>query len=140
MVKNIILCSISFILLLNNFSVTDLNQHNIAEDYSDIEFESGEYFNKMWRKDDDVGVAKTDCVPDMESAIKIANVVFENEQKKGCFKNCELQHVFYDESDCVWVVSYWQSFDDVNLLIDGGDFSVAISQKSGEILKRWAGE
>lgn len=88
----------------------------------------------MWRKNEEVGVIKTDCAPDMQSAVRIANIAFVNCQQQGRFKNYELQSVFYDESDCVWVVSYWEPIKNAF----GSSVSIAVSQKNGEILKIWA--
>lgn len=120
----------------NNFSNEQTNS-----DYSKIKFLSGEYYNKIWNQDDVQNIFDSNCVPDMESAVQIANVIFYNKQKQGLFKEYKLQSVFYDESDDVWIISFWKPYDEKNCLITvGSDFNIAISQRNGEVLTYWVGE
>ncbi len=108
-------------------------------DYSDIEFISGEYHNKIWNENSNQNVSDTEFVPDMETAVQIASVIFSNKQKQGFFKEYELQQVFYDENDKVWIISFWTP-ERNGVITLASDFNIAISQKNGEILTIWSRE
>lgn len=100
MAKNIVFPLVSVIcfvlggVFVGLFNDIVSNKQNVSN-YSDIKFLSGEYHNKTWNKDNNQNVLDTECVPDMESAVKIASVIFSNKQKQGFFKEYELQQVFY---------------------------------------------
>lgn len=107
-----------------------------ADSSSDITFSSGVYFNPIWREEEkQVGEVDIVCVPDKDTAVQISDIVLKNLQNNGHFKDYVLFSVFYDETDEVWIVSY---ADDPEQC--GDDCSVAISAKTAEILKIWAGE
>lgn len=140
MKKNIIFLLIAVLCFVSGGTIVYLLNRRIVSNYSDIEFLSGDYFNKVWNNDNTQNFSDTECVPDMESAVQIANIIFSNKQKQGFFKEYELQQVFYDENDKVWIVSFWTPYDEKHGYMVGADFSIAISQKNGEILKTWVGE
>lgn len=140
MKKNIIFLLTAVLCFVSGGATVCLLNGHIVSNYSDIEFLSGDYFNKVWNNDNDQNVPDTECVPDMESAVQIANIIFSNKQKQGFFKEYELQQVFYDKNDKVWIVSFWTPYDEKHGYMVGADFSIAISQKNGEILKTWVGE
>ena len=49
--------------------------------------------------------------------------------------------LYNDESDNVWIISFWKPYDEKNCLITvGSDFNIAISQRNGEVLTYWVGE
>lgn len=103
----------------------------------EVSYKSGIYHQKIWSNDtEQVGVIDVVCVPDKETAIEIADIVFENLKDNGRYSSFVLQSVFYDEEDNVWVVNYYPN----NKNYIGEDCSIAISQKTAEILKVWAGE
>lgn len=144
MAKNIVFPLVSVIcfvlggVFVGFFSDIVSNKQNVSN-YSDIEFLLGEYHNKTWNKDNNQNVLDTEFVPDMESAVKIASVIFSNKQKQGFFKEYELQQVFYDKNDKVWIIGFWKP-EKNGIITVGSDFNIAISQKNGEILKVWSGE
>ena len=123
------------------YTLNDDTDAKTIRNYSNVKCLSGEYHNKIWNEDNDQNVLDTEFVPDMESAVQIANIIFCNKQKQGLFNGYELQQVFYDEDDSVWIISFWMPFDEKNGVITiGSNFNVAISKKNGEILKVWVEE
>lgn len=146
MKKNILISIICFALgslftCMLAYSKNNFPNEQTNSDYSNIDFLSGEYYNKTWNQDNDQNILDSNCVPDIESAVQIANVIFYNKQKQGLFKEYKLQSVFYDESDNVWVISFWKPYNEKNgSLTVGSDFNIAISQKNGQVLTYWVGE
>jgi hypothetical protein len=118
-------------------SSSDINfASHEADSSSDISFSSGVYFNPIWReKEKQVGEVDIVCVPDKETAVQISDIVLKNLQNDGHFKDYVLISVFYDETDEVWIVSYAEDTEQC-----GNSCSVAISAKTAEILRIWAGE
>ncbi len=98
--------------VLGGVSVYFLNNTTTSVvDYSDIEFISGEYHNKIWNENSNQNVPDAEFVPDIETAVQIASVIFSNKQKQGFFKEYELQQFFYDENDKVWIISGRRDFN-----------------------------
>ena len=74
------------------------------------------------------------CVPDQESAIRIADVVIENFQKDGLYLDYIPLWVNYDTDDEIWVVVYGEA------LLPGGGLSIAVRKSNAEIVAIWSGE
>ena len=74
------------------------------------------------------------CVPDKETALQIADIVFKNLQKGGMYKNYIPIAVDYYVEDELWVVTY--AVD----LIPGACISFAIRKQNAEIIAIWVGE
>lgn len=111
------------------FTKSDSNQ--------EIRFSSGIYTDKRWNNSTDkTGVIDVIGVPDKETAINIANIIFENIKKNKNYSNFTFQSVFYDDEDNVWIVNYYPNEKGYI----GADLSIAISKKTAEILKVWVGE
>lgn len=71
---------------------------------SEISYETGVY---DWNISEDDTITDT-CVPDKETAIKIAEGITSGFQKKGFFPDYVPQHVFFDNKRDVWIVSLWE--------------------------------
>lgn len=143
--KNIVISSLISIFISINCSIKNLNmQEDITfNEYSDVIFESGEYEDKRWKSDCDYN--GNDCVPDVESAIQIANLIFDNHCKNiDLYKEFKfkLQKIFYDEIDNVWVAEFFPSYDELGegIGIAGGELFIAISRKNAKVLAIWGGE
>lgn len=143
----VILGGVVVFLISNHYSknensiepITENSLEQITDSYLDIKIQSGEYHNKIWNNDNNQNVLDMECVPDKESAIQIANIIFGNKQKQGFFEDYKLQSVFYDVNDLVWVVSFWPSSEN-GILYAGSDFNIAISKNDAKILSIWCGE
>lgn len=103
---------------------------------SEISYETGVY---DWNISEDDTITDT-CVPDKETAIKIAEGITSGFQKKGFFPGYVPQHVFFDNKREVWIVSLWEESENENEIYSGACFSIAIKKDNAEVVKMWVGE
>lgn len=120
---------ITIIILFVGCEDKDMSNYDIANK------ETGIFYNKNWSEM--VGSYTKDIIPDEETAVKMANIIFKNLQKEGYCKNYSLQEIFFDEEDKIWILSYWESTDE---MITGSDCSIALKKSNGEVLRIWFGE
>ncbi len=105
-------------------------------DSNTITYESGEFDNKNWN--DTVGTySKADVIPDEDTALKVAQAIFDGMEKSKDSQEYVPQYVFYDEQDEIWIVSFWKNS---NSFVAGGDCSIAMQKKDGKVLRIWFGE
>ena len=100
-----------------------------------VKYESGIFYDKNW--DETVGTYSDVAVPNKETAIKIAQAIFDGMEKSNEEQKYILQSVFYDKQDEIWIVSFG---DNSSQIILGGDCSIAIQRKDGKVLRIWFGE
>lgn len=100
-----------------------------------VKYESGIFYDKNW--DETVGTYSDAAVPNKETAIKIAQAIFDGMEKSNEEQKYILQSVFYDKQDEIWIVSFG---DNSSQIILGGDCSIAIQRKDGKVLRIWFGE
>jgi len=112
---------------------TGVYDRNIIEE---IPYETGTF---DWNISEDDTITDT-CVPDKETAIKIAEGITSGFQKKGFFPGYVPQHVFFDNKREVWIVSLWEESENENEIHSGACFSVAIRKDNAEVVKMWVGE
>lgn len=101
------------------------------ENKKELIYEEGDCYNpdeydeikEYWYRDD--------VVPDKETAISIAEILFKNVQKSGACQEYELGMVNYDPEDKVWVLVY---FNTAHKGEQYSDYRIVISQTTGEIL------
>ena len=97
---------------------------------TDYLFMSGVIYEQICG-DDEVGNCGGDIVPDAETAIKIADVLFENaKNKNNRYEKFCLTAVLFDTDKEIWIINY--SEQDAPAEDDG--YSIAIG-KNGYILK-----
>lgn len=103
-------------------------------------YEEGTFFNKNWA--DPIGTYKGDAVPDKETALEIAQAVFNGMGKSNGEKQLVPGSIFYDEEDEIWIVTFSPVSDQLpdGVLIVGGGCSIAIQKSDGKILRIWYGE
>ncbi len=107
---------------------------NGVSDVHGVEYTEGIFQQKDW---ENLEVSfDRDCISDKQTAISIGKALLLNFQNQGYFPNYELQTVFYDTEDGIWILSFWESKDNYV----GSDFSIAISEKDGQVIKMWVGE
>lgn len=101
-----------------------------------ITYESGVYWNKNWYEESVLNY-KGEAVPDKETAIKIAQAVFDTMSVSEYAEKYSPQYVFYDTQDEIWIVSFW---DDSDATVLGGNCNIAMQKKDGKVLRIWFGE
>ena len=109
--------------------------HNQTKEDNFVKYESGNFHNKNWNET--IGTYKKPVIPDKDTALEIAQVIFNNMEKNLEACNYVPQTVFYDESEEVWIVSFWQ---DSNSMTIGGDCNIAMQKQDGKVLRIWFGE
>lgn len=80
------------------------------------------------------------CVPDMETAIAIGNIILDNEKRNGYFPDNYVTQVQYDREAGIWYVHTGMISKDPNMMIAGSSFDIAIRESDGAILSMWVGE
>ena len=75
-----------------------------------------------------------DIIKDAKTAKEYANIIITNTLKKDLKQYKEVT-ISYDSNDSIWIINYCIDYETV-----GGDISIAISKKTGEIKKIWFGE
>ena len=101
----------------------------------EVNFEKGIFEYKDW--DEEECTLKVDAVPDKETAVSIADIIFKSMQKEGRFKNYTMQRIFYDEEDEIWIVSFWE---DKGIDYDVPDCNIAFRKSDAKVLRVWVGE
>lgn len=99
----------------------------------DVDFYSGIYPLKFWETE---GLENSQfcAIPDMDAAIKIANVVFENTPKQKSEQAFKPQSVFYDEEDEVWVLLFRNPYPETGAVSTGPCYTIAIQKQDGKVL------
>lgn len=100
-----------------------------------VNFKTGNYFNKDWNET--CGTYKEAVVADKETAIKIAEAIFNGMEKNKETQGYVAKSVFYDEYDEIWIVTFGKNSEEIVL---GGDCSIAMQKSDGKVLRIWFGE
>ena len=122
------------------------NNDTTTSEVSAPESAAASYEVVTWERRDyltvSVGVHKGDVVPDEQTAVAVAQAIFDNSIKNKYvdYKNCTRIMVSYDSENGVWVVSFSKTSDNPNEYILGGGYSIAIQKSDGKVLKMWASE
>ena len=106
--------------------------------YKDIRYDTGDFEKEnLYAWEDHAGVYKEDVVPDRDVALTVGIAVF-----KGIAKNSKSledfvpQSVFYDTENEFWVVIFYPDYDsDEGVYVAGGDCSVFIRKKDGQVFR-----
>ena len=103
------------------------------------------YIEGTWNRDwDNIEFPfEDDCVPDKETAIKIANIFLENLQKRNCYINHVPQAVLYDTETKIWIVTFGEPdymVDGVVVVTLGDEIRIAIRKENAEVVKMWLEE
>ncbi|MBQ7475097.1 MAG: hypothetical protein IJS78_04160 [Clostridia bacterium] len=125
--KLLIFFAILFLLFFSGCKVENRGGEKVA-------IESGIFHDKNWNES--IGTYQMDAVPNGDTAIKICSAIFDAMEKKTDYNNLTVRSVFFDEQDKIWIVNFGKSDPSVV----GGDCSIAIKQKNGEVLRIWFGE
>lgn len=100
---------------------------------SPVKYETGVYECKDW--DDPVGTFTGDVMPDAETALRVATIIFSN-IRNASEANHEPLSVFFDEEEEVWIIFFHERDSDML----GGDRNIAIRKQDGKVLRIWSGE
>ena len=106
--------------------------------YKDIRYDTGDFEKEnLYDWEDHAGVYKEDVVPDRDVALTVGIAVF-----KGIAKNSKSledfvpQSVFYDTENEFWVVIFYPDYDsDEGVYVVGGDCSIFIQKKDGQVFR-----
>lgn len=101
---------------------------------SDIPYDiiEGGYIEK---REELPGVKLTSFITTADTAVAIANAILCDGKTKGVLNDLLISAVIYDPSSEVWIVEYAS----VELML-GGNISIALSEKTGQVLYMEAGE
>lgn len=97
-----------------------------------MDYEVGIYSDKNW--EESVGTYQGDAIPDKETALAVAQGIFQGMEKSQAAEQYRPQVVFYDQEDEIWIVSFWQDSGQTTL---GNDCSIALQKKDGKVLRIW---
>ena len=112
------------------------SNEGIASSSNDsIPYQEGIYDDKDW-ENIDIPVNEV-CIPDKDTAIKVASAIVDRFQKEGYFPDYIPQTVFFDTEDKIWIISFGENR---GLYDDGSDFSIALKAENAEVIKMWVGE
>ena len=100
-----------------------------------VKYESVDYHDKNWSET--LGTYAGVAIPDKETALEIAEAIFNGMDKSKDAQEYVPKSVFYDTQDEIWIISFWKDSDEITL---GGDCSIAIQKKDGKVLRIWFGE
>ena len=100
-----------------------------------ITYETGVYSDKNWSQS--VGTYNGDAIPNKETALAVAQTIFNSMNKSQNAERFVPQHIFYDTEDEIWIVSFWQDTDET---IVGNDCSIALQKSDVKVLRIWFGE
>ena len=95
-----------------------------------ISFETGVYDHKFWVTDKIEDYPSYCVIPDEDAAVKIATAIY----KELPIYAFEAQHVFFDEEDDVWIVSFYPPIPDSGPVAIGSCHSIALRKKDGKVL------
>lgn len=102
----------------------------------------GDWWNDDWVNPDLIYTEAV--VPNEETALKIAEGVYDslNSDFRGIERIPKI--VYYDDEDEIWIVSFvrnWDAFDfpDGMTMTGGGSTSIAIQKSDGKVLRIWNG-
>lgn len=101
-----------------------------------IKYESGNFHDKNWSETIGTYGGRA-VIPDEETALKIAEAIFDGMEKSKEAQKYVPQSVFYDNQDEIWIVSFWENSNQLTL---GGDCNIALQKKDGKVLRIWFGE
>jgi len=133
MKKTTIVCLLVGCLLL--VGCKEVKGEIIVKTYNEIEYTEGVYNDKNWKNK--IEPANNIAIPDVETAVNIANVIVDSHKKEGLLSNYVPQSIFYDTKDKIWIISYWEESNEPIL---GACFTIAIRAKNAEVIKMWVGE
>ena len=124
-----LLCIVLFSIVLLSACAKGTKESNM------IKYEFGSYYDKDWNEN--VGTYEGAAIPDQETALGIAKVIFNGMDKSKAVQEYVPKSVFYDTQDEIWIISFGKDSDEIIL---GGDCSIALQKKDGKVLRIWFGE
>jgi len=78
-----------------------------------------------------------DAIPDIDTAVDIADTIFKTMQNERQFSNFVSKYVFYDEEHEIWIVGYMEDRDDIFV---GKNLNIALQKSDARVLRIWVGE
>lgn len=75
-----------------------------SQELNQVDYEVGVYSDKNW--EESVGTYQGDAIPDEETALAVAQGIFQGIEKSQAAEQYRPQVVFYDQEDEIWIVSF----------------------------------
>lgn len=121
---------------------TELATESETESY-DVAFQTGTYnieeVYSFLDSENDPGLYKGNMVPDKETAIKVATVIFQAQKDSDFTKDYLPSSVWYDEADHIWIVIFKRS-EDIGKSVCGGNYTICIRESDAQVIGFRAGE
>lgn len=126
-------------ILLTVFSLWSFNGNVEGLEIKDVEIFPDLDRRKPWHRAE---FTYTDpIIPDEETAAMIASAIMKSIQCKGYAPNYELQRVFFDEEEEVWMVTFGEGFNtEDKVMTAGASCCIALAKSNAEVLSIWFGE
>lgn len=124
--KRVVLLVICIMLLLSGCLQAPDSDTNIV-------FHSGTYPLRFWETEK-IEDSQYCVIPDQSTAIKFANAVYESIPKVPLAANFDIQSVYFDEHDEVWIVLFYEELPGVGPVSTGHCYSIALQKKDGKVL------
>lgn len=104
-----------------------------------ISFQEGVYEYKDWDKMQ--FPVNHVAIPDMDTAVSVATGIFKSLQKDGKFPDYKAQDVFYDTEDEIWIVYFWEDWEnDDGTITLGSDCAIALQKSDAKVMCIWVEE
>ena len=110
-----------------------LGCHQSPDSNNDIVFYSGKYPLRFWETEK-IEDSQYCVIPDQDTAIKFANTVYESIPKVPLAANFDIQSVYFDEQDDVWIATFYEALPEAGPVSTGPCYSIAIQKKDGKVL------
>lgn len=110
-----------------------LGCHQAPDSGTDIVLYSGKYPLRFWETER-IEDSQYCVIPDLDTAIKFANLVYESIPKGPVAANFDIQSVYFDEQDEVWVVLFCEAIPEAGPVSTGLCYSIALQKKDGKVL------
>ena len=121
---------------MNGEKGSDMIKYESEQDI--IEYETGQFYNKNWSETFGTYNKKA-VIPDKETAIKVAQAIFDGMENSEKVQEYVPQYVFYDNQDELWIVVFWKRLDwnNSDMITTGEDCCIALQKKDGKVLRIW---
>lgn len=121
---------------------TELATESETESY-DVAFQTGTYNTEelcsFMDSENAPGLYKGNMIPDKETAIKVATVIFQAQKGSDFTKDYLPSSVWYDEADHIWMVLFRRA-EDIGEPVSGGGYTIVLRESDGQVIGFWAGE
>ena len=124
--KRVVILIVSMIVLL-------WGCHQVPSSDKEVSFYSGTYPLRFWETEK-IEDSHYCVIPDLDTAINFANLVYESIPKGPVAANFDIQSVYFDEQEEVWVVLFREAIPEVGPVSTGPSYTIVLRKKDGKVL------